>query len=98
MFGNNKQETLNFINALTNEYQQLQKRIFKLNNFVDSYMERHYEDEHTDDFEDDYIAMCSEQLDYMSRYSLLLQTRATQLQISLDKDQDKSLASGNSWN
>lgn len=98
MFGNNKQETLNFINALTNEYQQLQKRIFKLNNFVDSYMERHYEDEHTDDFEDDYIAACSEQLDYMSRYSLLLQTRATQLQISLDKGQDKSLASGNSWN
>lgn len=42
MFGNNKQETLNRINALTNEYQQLQ--------------------------------------------------------ISLDKDQDKSLASGNSWN
>ena len=90
MFGNNKQETLNFINALTNEYQQLQKRIFKLNNFVDSYMERHYEDEHTDDFEDDYIAMCSEQLDYMSRYSLLLQARATKLQISLDKDQKKS--------
>ena len=90
MFGNNKQETLNFINALTNEYQQLQKRIFKLNNFVDSYMKRHYEDEHTDDFEDDYIAMCSEQLDYMSRYSLLLQARATQLQISLDKDQEKN--------
>ena len=98
MFGNNKQETLNRINALTNEYQQLQKRIFKLNNFVDSYKQRHYEDEHTDDFEDEYIAACSEQLDYMSRYSLLLQTRATQLQISLDKDQDKSLASSNSWN
>lgn len=92
MFGNNKQETLNFINALTNEYQQLQKRIFKLNNFVDSYTERHYEDEHTDDFEDDYIAMCSEQLDYMSRYSLLLQARATKLQISLDKEQ-----SSKSW-
>ena len=96
MFGNNKQETLNFINTLTNEYQQLQKRIFKLNNFVDSYMERHYEDEHTDDFEDDYIAMCSEQLDYMSRYSLLLQARATRLQISLDKDQ-KNQQSNKSW-
>ena len=37
MFGINNQETLNCINAFTNEYKELPNRNFKYNNFVDTY-------------------------------------------------------------
>lgn len=78
MFGNNKQETLNQINELTNEANKLNRKIFKLKTFIQS---RNLNG--LDDVEEKYMDDCQAQLYHMESYYRFLQERAITLKATL---------------
>lgn len=78
MFENNKQETINRINELTNEANKLNRKIFKLRTFIQS---RNFNS--LDDVEERYMDDCQSQLYHMESYYRFLQERAITLKATL---------------
>ena len=82
MFGNNKQETIARINELTNEAEQLNRKIFKLKTFIEA---KELRTGLTGD-EKTYVEKCNQQVAFMNVYYEQLQDRAVLLQHSLEKE------------